>query len=120
MLCGENGNHWLLTGWENNKETVAYAVGEGYDSSNATAAKPTPTRLDGVNVTVSSSEMIASDKENNQEQFSDTSQVQKQTNSINPTDFLNMTLDRRRYRLKAIRTEVRQWRQRLLIYKLIC
>lgn len=42
----ENGNHWLLTGWEDNKkETKPYAVGEVRDSSNATADETTLTRL---------------------------------------------------------------------------
>lgn len=44
-------NHWLLTGWEDNK-TAASATGEGHDSSGATAATPTRTRRDGGNATV--------------------------------------------------------------------
>ena len=34
------GNHWLLTGWDNKIEAAAYADGEVSDSSTATAAKP--------------------------------------------------------------------------------
>ena len=49
----QNGNHWLLTGWENNNEASAYAIGEGYDSSNATANITTLTRYDGVDASAS-------------------------------------------------------------------
>ena len=48
-----NSNHWLLTGWEDNNETAAYATGEVHDSSGATAATPTRTRRDGGNAAVS-------------------------------------------------------------------
>ena len=41
------GNHWLLTGWEIEKETIASANGEVRDSSEATAATPTLTRRNG-------------------------------------------------------------------------
>lgn len=40
------GNHWLLTGWENN-ETATNASGEVHDSAGATAATPTRTRRSG-------------------------------------------------------------------------
>ena len=38
------GNHWLLTGWENKEETTTSANGEVRDSSKATAVTPTLTR----------------------------------------------------------------------------
>lgn len=41
-------NKWLLTGWEDNNISEAYAAGEGHDSSGATAAVPTQTRYSGV------------------------------------------------------------------------
>ncbi len=41
------GNHWLLTGWEIEKETVASANGEVRDSSAATTVTPTLTRRNG-------------------------------------------------------------------------
>ena len=41
------GNHWLLTGWEDDKKTTANAIGEGYDSTDATAVTPTLTRRNG-------------------------------------------------------------------------
>lgn len=44
-----NRNTWLLTGWENKKET-SNATGEVYDSSRATATTPTLSRRDGEEV----------------------------------------------------------------------
>lgn len=49
-----NKNSWVLTGWINEKEATAYAIGEGHDSSDATAASPTLMRADGVDAIASS------------------------------------------------------------------
>lgn len=49
ILTEQNGsNKWLLTGWEDNNISEAYAAGEGHNSSGATAAAPTFTRYSGV------------------------------------------------------------------------
>ena len=55
------GNHWLLTGWHNEKETATYADGEVRDSSEATAVTPTLTRRNGGNVTVSNERIAHKD-----------------------------------------------------------
>ncbi|MCQ2420069.1 MAG: hypothetical protein MJ118_02945, partial [Clostridia bacterium] len=66
LVKEDAGNHWLLTGWENEKEANAYAVGEVNDSSNATAVSPTRTRTDGVDAFASTS-MISPSSDESQE-----------------------------------------------------
>ena len=46
MSKNPGNNHWLLTGWKNNK-TAANAIGEVHDSSDATTVTPTRTRRNG-------------------------------------------------------------------------
>ncbi len=53
----ETGNHWLLTGWEDAKETTTRANGEVRDSTVATAVTPTLSRRNGGAVV--SNEIIA-------------------------------------------------------------
>ena len=60
-------NSWVLTGWENEKEAEAYATGEGYDSSDATAAMPTLTRH-GRGDAFTSGEMVTQNPEESQAQ----------------------------------------------------
>ena len=48
-----NTKHWILTAWDNNKETAVYATVEGNGSIGATAATPMLTRRNGVDTAVS-------------------------------------------------------------------
>ncbi len=68
LVKGINDNNWLLTGWENEKEATAYAEGEVNDSSDATAAMPTPTRHDGGNAITSFNPIISKNRLNSQEE----------------------------------------------------
>ncbi len=66
-------NNWLLTAWEDNKETAAYATGEVRDSSGATAATSTLNRRNGVNTAVQyhivSNSPIKSNTENEKKSY---------------------------------------------------
>ena len=48
-----NTKHWVLTAWDNDKETAVYATVEGNGSIGATAATPMLTRRNGVDTAVS-------------------------------------------------------------------
>lgn len=64
-----NDNRWLLTGWDNKKEANAFADGEVRDSSTATAANPTQTRIGGVDA-FASNDSISSSGEKVKQNFS--------------------------------------------------
>ena len=56
-------NHWLLTGWNNDK-TAANAIGEVHDSTDATTVTPTRTRRNG-DATVSNNSISEKSKKSN-------------------------------------------------------
>lgn len=71
-----DSKHWVLTAWDNDKETAVYATEEGNGSIGATAATPMLTRRNGVNTAVS------------KESLSNEGEIVKQKFSFDDEDYL--------------------------------
>lgn len=81
LTKSSDGRRWLLTGWDNKKEVIAYADGEVSDSSDATAVNPTQTRLDGVDA-LTSSNIISQENQNSNPQNGSASLKDSEGNSL--------------------------------------